>query len=491
MSTLENPAETPSLHIQSLLHQQGPVSTYFAKLDNDDYLFHFYANPTEATINWLTEMIEKRGGIQFRHLPPVYIHGRLEEGGFAWSVKLGSALSMRDIWDNEPHNPLRSIRLVMQAVDAVATIQSEGGLHGDIRAYNLRVQWDEFSGEKLCLTGAQLGLWKGVERWEESDLSKDSAECMPPEVAAGYLPTVASDVYSLGVLLFRAVHGIVPFHKGSPWEMSASHATLPLERPVLSPPIHDDLWEIIVDCLHKEPSERISVQDLQVRLQPFALYENPIFLNLEFTDPDSIAAPTPPSPTLEPKSLVGDSQWKPISPRTMQELAFRPARPVGNQNSVDEEEEEVTQEHTVKVATKPPVNDLTQEVSASVEQTLDLRNPIQVMVGAQPLMSHQNPVATEPIETTSNIPVISWLEDSSERVIEVPVEYFATASHSALTNPNRSMSTSASTQENTGNIESARRRITAHIPQQIQFAVFMTLTSVITVLLLKIVEKVL
>ena len=124
-----------------------------------------------------------------------------------------------------------------------------------------------------------------------------------------------------------------------------------------------------------------------------------------------------------------------------------------------------------------------------------MANPIQVLVGAQPLVSNPNPVQTEPIETTSNIPVISWLEDSSERVIEAPVEYFATASHSALTDSGRSKASSnkpiASTQENTGKIETPKRRITAHIPQQIQFAVFMTLTSVITVLLLKIVEKVL
>ena len=107
---------------------------------------------------------------------------------------------MRDLGDGESNNALRSIRLVMQAVDAVVEMHAHGAFHGDIRAQNLWVQWDESSGERLCLTGEQLGLWHASEHWDESDMSIDSAECVSPEVVLGGLPTPASDIYSLGVL---------------------------------------------------------------------------------------------------------------------------------------------------------------------------------------------------------------------------------------------------------------------------------------------------
>jgi|GEM_PF-5278809 len=550
MSSVEVFHESPSLHIDSLLSQQGPVALYQAHVGTQSHLFYFYGEPSKPTIQWLLEVLHLRSQIQHPNLSNVVSHGVLEEGGVGWSSPLESGMSLREIWDNDPHNPLRSIRLVMQAVDAVVALHSHGGIHGDIRAQNFWVGWDSEEGETLTLLGEQLGLWSASEKWDSTEMSLDVAECLSPEVAAGDIPNMKSDVYGLGVMLFRALHGHVPFPVDNAWEMAAMQATSKLSRPELKPPVHEDLWSIIKDCLQKTPANRLTVLELQQRLSPFVQYQKPIFVDLELTDPQSIAEPSPPSVELEPIELGSKKDWTPVAPRPLQELSFVQARNLEDTTNSDghmsasaslnashessamsnkdvaqteehtahsdlkpkpthyvssdtasPEEGEVTQEFTVKVD-RPSESNQTTDPDVTVKGTPSMLegkfvNPIQVLVGARPMpAATTGPLNREQTDATNKISQLSWLEDSSERVIEAPVEFHVTATHGALnkeknSKSSKSVSSHSKTRSNTGKIERARRIKSSVIPEQMQFVIFMTLSSVITVLLLKIAEKML
>ena len=525
MSSVEAPQESPSLHIDALLSKQGPVSVYHAHAGQTAYLFYFYANPADTTVQWLTDVLQKRSAIEQEHLPLVIPHGVLEEGGYGWSVELSPGMSLREIWDNEPHNPLRSIRLVMQAVDAVAALHAKGGVHGDIRAQNIWVGWNSEEGERSTLLGEQLGLWMASEKWDSADMSLDVAECLSPEAAAGALPSTSSDVYGLGVMLFRALHGHVPFPVENAWEMAALQATSDLQRPHVTPSVHDDLWSVVESCLRKNAGERIDVYELQRRLQPFVQYRKPIFVDLELTDPETIAEPTPPAAKEEPLPLKSNKKWTPVAPRPLQDLAFVPARKSSettaklttrnhHQRPIDADEhtahrvnnDEVTQEHTVKVnrsSEHPTGHDARTDADLTVQGDsivagADIFDPIQVLVGARPMAATTGPLNRDPngtreeTDATNRLSRVAWLEESSERVIEAPVEFHVTASHDALKKPapaKKKKRTHSKTRSNTGKINTPKEESTSIIPEQMQFVIFMTLSSVITVLLLKIVEK--
>ena len=534
MSSVEAPQESPSLHIDALLSKQGPVSVYQAHAGSDAYLFYFYASPTDATVQWLNEVLEERSSIQQAHLPHVIPHGVLEEGGIGWSVQLTPGMSLREIWDVEPHNPLRSIRLVMQAVDAVAALHARGGIHGDIRAQNIWVAWDSETGEKSTVVGEQLGLWHAGEKWDSTELSLDIAECLSPEAAAGALPTQASDVYALGVMLFRALHGHVPFPVENAWEMAALQATSELVRPNVTPSVHDDLWSVVEACLSKRVEERLNIGELQRLLLPFVQYQKPIFVDLELTDPESIAEPTPPVVAEDPIPLKSNKKWTPMAPRPLQDLAFVPARKVSEVTGAVEQNDglaaspvldvektahtidhdEVTQEHTVKVERGPSVGHspaVSQQESGNTDADVTVQapdamlqsdgfNPIQVLVGARPMAATTGPLTrtgshmTEETDATNNLNPVSWLAESSERVIEAPVEFHVTASHEAINKTksrnSRKRQARSMTRSNTGKVEAPANRSRSIIPEQLQFVIFMTLSSVITVLFLKIVERV-
>ena len=203
---------------------------------------------------------------------------------------------------------------------------------------------------------------------------------------------------------------------------------------------------------------------------PFVRYQKPIFVDLELTDPDSIAEPTPPPVAEEPLPLKSNKKWTPVAPRPLQDLAFVPARkssePTGKltreteeQNltdsdntahkvTVEEQEPEVTQEHTLKVdrgsqsahmlsnseSGAQTDADVTVQAVASSAEVL---NPIQVLVGARPMAAttgplHRDSTMREETDATNKLASVSWLEESSERVIEAPVEFHVTAAHDAI-----------------------------------------------------------
>ena len=247
-----------------------------------------------------------------------------------------------------------------------------------------------------------------------------------PKQQQGRCLSPKSDVYGLGVMLFRALHGHVPFPVESAWEMAALQATSEFQRPEVSPSVHDDLWSVVESCLYKNALNELTSLNYSSDCFLFVRYQKPIFVDLELTDPDSIAEPTPPPVAEEPLPLKSNKKWTPVAPRPLQDLAFVPARkssePTGKISRVDKEqnpadsentahkvtieEPEVTQEHTLKVdrgSGANPVGHVLSETSAktdadvtvqAVASSIDVLNPIQVLVGARPITRHDRTFAS-------------------------------------------------------------------------------------------------
>jgi serine/threonine protein kinase len=69
--------------------------------------------------------------------------------------------------------------------------------------------------------------------------------------------TAATDVYSLGVILYEMLTGLVPFSGSTHTEIAQKHATLPPHSPrEIVPAIPGDVEHIVLHALEKQPSHR-------------------------------------------------------------------------------------------------------------------------------------------------------------------------------------------------------------------------------------------
>ena len=97
---------------------------------------------------------------------------------------------------------------------------------------------------------------------EQSDIVWGSPQYFAPEQAAGAAPSPASDVYSLGIILYEMLTGTLPFQAATASDLA--HLHLEAEPPPISemlPEVSPGPGADPVKVLAKEPAQRYRTAD--------------------------------------------------------------------------------------------------------------------------------------------------------------------------------------------------------------------------------------
>jgi tetratricopeptide (TPR) repeat protein len=168
-----------------------------------------------------------------------------------------------------------ALPIVHGMIDGLSAAHRAGVIHRDFKSSNVMLVPDE-GGIRAVIT--DFGLAKPSQPANDgTELTRRGAitgtlRYMSPEQINGETLTPASDIYSLGIVVYEIVTGRVPFTGDSEWAIISAHLNTPPPSPRKSVPNLDAKWEAaILKCLRKRPDERFSsAQEFKAALLPDA-----------------------------------------------------------------------------------------------------------------------------------------------------------------------------------------------------------------------------
>ena len=147
----------------------------------------------------------------------------------------------------------KTIEIAKQICEGLAEAHALGIIHRDLKPQNIMI--DREGKPKIMDFGiARFVRMKGV---TAPGTVIGTPEYMSPEQAEGKEADQRSDIYSLGIILFEALTGKVPFEGDTPLSIALKHKIeTPPDPRKFNAHIPEDLNRLILKCLAKEREKR-------------------------------------------------------------------------------------------------------------------------------------------------------------------------------------------------------------------------------------------
>ena len=210
----------------------------------------------------------------------------------------------------------RVAELALQLAQGISVAHQQGLIHRDIKPENILFEsvTTLLHGGTSAVKLADFGLSRAYQRASEREGVLNSVSGSPaymsPEQFTG-LFTPASDIYSLGVILFELLHEYLPF-EGPPHELARRHL---YETPTISPTLSPAWAELLTAMLSKSPEPRPTSDELVRRSHEICAGYQPTGAVTEARATDSPEMLLPSSrkqtpPTLSMSRCLGVSAFK-------------------------------------------------------------------------------------------------------------------------------------------------------------------------------------
>jgi serine/threonine-protein kinase len=161
--------------------------------------------------------------------------------------------TLKDYMARGVHSVDDMLRIVRQAMEALAYAHARGMIHRDIKPANLMIERDgrvvltDFGIAKI-VTGAQFTASGGM---------VGTPAYMAPEQGLGDVGDERSDIYSMGIILFHMATGKLPYEAETPVATILRHVNDPTPSVrALNPQMPPSVEALILKAMAKDPDDR-------------------------------------------------------------------------------------------------------------------------------------------------------------------------------------------------------------------------------------------
>lgn len=197
---------------------------------------------------------EARAAARVDHPAAVSIHDVVVEDGLPWIVmELVRGESLHEVLRRGPLAPAETARIGLAVLGALRAAHAVGIVHRDVKPANVLLG----PHGRVVLTDFGIAHVQGEESLTVSGEFVGSIEFVAPERMSGRGAGPASDLWSLGVLLYAAVEGAPPFRRVTLESTLAAILSFDPPEPERSGP----LGPLITGLLVKDPDARPDAEE--------------------------------------------------------------------------------------------------------------------------------------------------------------------------------------------------------------------------------------
>ena len=196
-------------------------------------------------------------GLQHPNVVGVFDRGRYDGTYYIAMEYLRGRTLKQLITQEAPLDQIRALDITVQILRAAGAGHRRGVIHRDFKPQNVIVD-DE---DRVKVT--DFGIARaGASEITETGSIMGTAQYLSPEQAQGTSAEEASDLYSIGVMLYEMLTGLLPFDGESAVAVALRHLTEP-PPPVHQqrPDVHPALEAVVNQVLAKDPRQRFADAD--------------------------------------------------------------------------------------------------------------------------------------------------------------------------------------------------------------------------------------
>jgi len=176
------------------------------------------------------------------------------------------------------------IDIMSQLTDGLAHAHEAYIIHRDIKPQNIMIEDNGL----IKITDFGIAMALNSTQLTQTNSVMGSVHYLPPEQANGKGSTIKSDIYSLGILMYELLTGVVPFKGDNAVEIALKHMKekVPSVRKQ-NPTIPQSIENIVLKATAKNPKNRYdSVRDMYTELQTAMERNNEKRLVYEYPEND-------------------------------------------------------------------------------------------------------------------------------------------------------------------------------------------------------------